>query len=1261
MTASLKVVHGGSGYSYLTRQVASGDVTRGAGQSLADYYTAAGAPPGRWAGRGSAALGVSGVVSEAQMKALYGDGQHPEAEVIRAQQRDEWERSRAAELGHGPVTRAELERAEAGWAAGTKLGREWAPDAFEKRQERLDQQWRQPLESALVARAKRLGLDSVEDLTRQDRQSVRLEVGLRIFQSHDGLGKGRSPVDDGELKAFIGKISKPVPKPTAGYDVVFTPCKSASIIWGLGGEEARQQMAAIHTEAVRLTIERAEREVAFTRAGAGGVRQLDTTGLVVTTFDHFDSRDGDPNLHTHAVIANKVQGVDGKWRALDARVLHKAMVSLSEYYDATFERLASEAGYTFETRMRAGNKRAVREIAGVSEDLIATFSTRRKAIVEETAKREAQYRAQHGRGPDGAALHQIANEANRATRKHKGAQESLADKIERWQSKATDLYGPAAIGNRLADGCRSTRTAHSWPRPSIEDLGRQVVENVEQKRCRWQTAHLSAEAARIVGKLDDLAAAEVGPLVDQVTAAALQQSISTEPAITDGPTPKALQRADGESMYHVHGSTWHTSATMLAAENRLLDAAAMPVRPAVDVEIHDAITEQRGSGLDAGQAALARHFTASERLLAVGVGPAGSGKTAAMAEVAAILRATGHKVLPVAPSAVAAHSLGDEIGAPAETIDKVLQQVRDDGDDTVGLDAGDMLLVDEAGMASTHDLDALTALAQRRGAVIRLLGDPHQLSAVEAGGAFRLLVHRTEAAHLSNLWRFADKDEAAATLGLREGDPAALDFYDDARRLHDGTREQLVDQLYAAWKADVADGKTSLMIAGDNNTVRELSERAQADRLADGHLEHDSVALRDGAAAHVGDVVVTRQNNRRLVDAGAHTFVKNGDLWTVQAIGEDGSMTVKAAGGGAVIELPADYVAAEVELGYALTVHRAQGMTVDTAHALVDDMTKREGLYVAMSRGRLENHAYAITAADVDEHEARDEPRDVREVLAGILANDQAERSATETIADNLERSESLATLVPQYEDAIGVRASMRGDVDNVLAEALGRDRLEQLRNDSAWHTLANRVAHLPGDHSARVDTVREVGESRGLGDADSAAAVLAWRLEPYTVDQPTIAADDDLGQWLDERREQISRRYDELERRAVDEQPSWLTTAAGPLPAETDKQGTWRAAARQASAYRDRWSVSDQERALGYEPDHGRQLEQWRTAAEALERAKAVELDDPAPASRGRGISPWARTRPTPERDDERERRRREDDRRRRDGDRRRGFDRDV
>lgn len=1262
----MKVVHGGSGYTYLTRQVACGDVARGAGQSLADYYTAAGAPPGRWTGRGSEALGVSGIVTESQMKALYGDGRHPDSDAIRARQRDEWERARAEELGYGPVTAGELEQASGQWERATKLGRTWGSGArsadgrrelaFEQVRRDRDAKWREPFEAALQARAHGLGMASVEDLTRQDRQQVRLEVGLSLFVDD----KRRAPVDSGELKAFIGKISKPVPQPAAGYDVVFTPCKSASLVWGLGGEEARQQIADIHAEAVRLTIERAEREVAFTRAGAGGIQQLEAHGLVVTTFDHFDSRDGDPNLHTHAVIANKVQGIDGKWRALDARVLHKATVSLSEFYDATFERLASEAGYVFESRMRKGNRRSVREIAGVDEGLIGTFSTRRKAIVAEAEKREQQYRDEHGHAPDAGARHQIADEANRATRRPKTEHESLAAKVERWTVQATEQFGPSAVGLPLVSRCLGHDAPVWMAAASVEELGERVVESVERKRCRWQMTHLAAEAARVVGQLDGVAATDVGRLVDDVTAAALAGSVSTEPAVSDGPMPKALQRSSGESIYHVHGSTWHTSSAILDAENRLLDAAAMPVVPVVDAEIHDAITTARRTELDVGQTALVRHFTASERLLAVGVGPAGSGKTAAMAEVAAIVRETGHKVLPVAPSAVAAHALGDEIGGQAETIEKVLQLVRDHGDDATDLHAGDMLLVDEAGMASTRDLDELTALVHRRGAVIRMLGDPHQLSAVQAGGAFRLLVHRTEAAHLSNLWRFVDRDEAQATLGLREGDTAALDFYEDARRLHDGTRTELLDQLFTAWQADVSDGKTSLMLAGDNNTVRELSQRAQAERMDNGHLEGAGVALHDGSRAHEGDVVVTRQNNRRLLDAGGHTFVKNGDLWDVQTIGDDGSMTVKASGGGAVIALPADYVAAEVELGYALTVHRAQGMSVDTAHTLVDDKTKREGLYVAMSRGRVENHAYAITQADVGAHEKREEPRDVRELLNGILANDQSERSATETIADNLERGESLATLVPQYEDALGIHATIRGDIDNVLREALGAHVLEQLRNDTAWHTLANRIAHLPGEHGTRVATVREAGEQRGLADADSAAAVLAWRLEPHTVEHPTVGIDDDLGQWLEQRRDQVGRRRDELERRTVEEQPRWLTNAIGSIPDAPERQGVWRAAARQAAAYRDRWNIDDQERALGYEPDHGQQKQQWHDATDALERANTVEAEASSEAAAGHGVSPWARTRPARTRDEGDERRRLEDQRRR-DEERRRGLDRDL
>ncbi len=164
-----------------------------------------------------------------------------------------------------------------------------------------------------------------------------------------------------------------------------------------------------------------------------------------------------------------------------------------------------------------------------------------------------------------------------------------------------------------------------------------------------------------------------------------------------------------------------------------------------------------------------------DRRLVVGVGPAGTGKTTAMQLTAEALAADGRRLVAV-----------------------------------------------EAGMAGTPALGRLLELSQRSGAVVRLLGDPMQLSVVEAGGALRLLAHAGQVGELDQVHRFADPDEATATLRLRQGHPSALGFYEANDRLEDGSRPAMVAEAYDAWRQDVATRRVSLMVSASAGEAAEL-------------------------------------------------------------------------------------------------------------------------------------------------------------------------------------------------------------------------------------------------------------------------------------------------------------------------------------------------------------------------------------------------------------------------------------------------------
>ena len=429
-----------------------------------------------------------------------------------------------------------------------------------------------------------------------------------------------------EVATHLSQMGKAPRQPVAGYDLVFTPVKSVSVLWALGDLDTSERVREAHNAAWRATVVWLETEASVTRVGAGGVAQVDTHGFVATAFEHRDSRTGDPNLHTHVAVSTKVQGLDGKWRSLDGRVLHALGVAASERYNTLVEQeVRNRLGVTFVDESRGRNKRSVREIAGISRELRDSFSSRRAAIEDSYETLVQEYVAKHGRTPPKTVQLSLAQRATLETRDGKGAPKSLTRQRAEWRLAAVRSIGEDAvdtIGTTVRQRQPLSLQDQIVAALSVDELADRVLHTVEDSRATWRRSHVAAEAQRIARTF-----ANVRPGVDaQQIADAVAQAVMTRviavTAPTLNPVPEALQRQDGESVYRVHGTERFTSARILAIEDSLIDAARTVAGFAVDPAIFDATVETLNAAsaypLDASQVELARRFASGGRLLEVG-------------------------------------------------------------------------------------------------------------------------------------------------------------------------------------------------------------------------------------------------------------------------------------------------------------------------------------------------------------------------------------------------------------------------------------------------------------------------------------------------------------------------------------------------------------------------------------------------------------------------------------------------------------------
>lgn len=1104
---TLHKITAGDGYTYLTRQVAAMDSTeRGVG-SLNEYYSAKGETPGTWWGNGLTALGIDAgsAVSEAQMKALFGEGRHPDADTIEA-----------AAITEGHTVPAALSM--------TRLGSPYR--IFEGTSE-----WRRRLAVAYAEH----NVPARTAIPDADRARIRTDLAGEMFRE----AFGRDPLADRELSGFLAQLSRPGTTAVAGFDCTFEPVKSVSVMWAIAPPAIRAELAAAHNAAVDAALEWMQAEVAYTRLGDGGPAQVETRGLLVTRFAHRDSRNGDPHLHTHCAVSNKVQlasasdPLDG-WRALDGRLIHQLKVSAGEVYNSAIEHeLTDRLGATCAPVESRSGRRPIREIDGVDLSLKDRFSTRNAEIIERRQHLAVQFAHQHGRQPSPLELIELGAQAHLETRVAKHEPRAAADQHAQWQAEAGQHLGLDAEQAGPDQVSRAGLRLHPVPgEPAamtpdlIAELADRAVAAVAADRSVWQRHHLFSEAQRLARAVT-VPAADRAAFVEAIVNDAVQRVSAAIGVLPEDPdtVPEPLRRSrDGQSVFTRVGGQLYTSDTMLQAEQRILDAAALAdgwrcQQADLELALLEWQANNPGRDLNTGQRLLVTDLACSGRRVQLANAPAGTGKTTALRVLATAHRNSGGTLLALAPQASAAQQLVKALGgSPADTLDKLVYEITHRPAAAwpqwvKQIDAKTLILIDEASLASTANLDTAIGFALERGASVRLIGDTSQLSAAAASGVLRDLDALHGSLTLTEVMRFTDKTEGAASLALRARNPGALGYYLDRGRIHAATADTVTDAVFARARADLDTGADVLVIAESLNMVADLNARFRAHRLdTTSGVRGRETVVSGGETVSAGDTIIAKKNDRRL-PLGRSNHVKNNDRFTVLRVQNNSDLIVRDLDTARVVRLPADYTRRHVRLGYAATLRSEQGDTIggDTTptgpragivHAIFSPSATAADLYVGLSRATTENHAWAVLPGDGDAHTVlRPDhlaPTAAVEQLEASLARDHSARSATTEIRDATDPARQLATAAANYRHSITVATET----------LIGPDRLAELTTQAeqavpgistapAWDTLRAHLAGLDLAGRDPIGLLSAAAAARELDTARDPAAVLDWRLDP--------------------------------------------------------------------------------------------------------------------------------------------------------------------
>jgi conjugative relaxase-like TrwC/TraI family protein len=847
-------------------------------------------------------------------------------------------------------------------------------------------------------------------------------------------------VERGEFVRFAQARKRPAA--TVGFDVTFSAPKSVSVLWAVASPEVEAQILDGIEAAVRTGMRYLEQQAIACRI-RGAVTQGD--GLLGAGYLHATNRNLDPQLHWHVVVGNMTQGPDGVVRALDGRQLY--------LHAKTAGYLASaELRHQLTIRLGVGwgdVVHGIAEIAGVPEEAIRVASSRSAQIDRLTGEL----------GLGGASARQVA--AYR-TRNAKADGVDPAALRQRWLDSLGDVgftgdyVAQRVLGRRATSHEPDATTVALW----YQHLG--SAHGVTEQSATFDRRHVVQQLAELAGA--HIPARTVEDFADRWLASENVQVLADE--LTAERPRVGVVRRDGTAVRTPTGLALYTTPQLLALEQDVMatvEAGFATGRGVVDEAILTAAIaaheEATGGRLGGDQRAMVAAVCTSGDAVQCVLGPAGSGKTYALAVAARAWQEAGFTVWGASVNGTAAEQLARATGIPSRTLASLLDRL--DLADYPVLTDRHIIVMDEASTTGSRDLAHLLRYTTATGASVRLVGDPAQHSAVDAGGLFRALVdrHPDRTPGLTVLRRQHGDDMADIRLALtdyRHGRIAEawqrLQY--NARVVTAESPGELLDILCADWYVDrarhLADPDRvarSSMVAENHVERRALNNRARALLRADGTLRGDDMTVASQRFA-VGDEVICRTPAHQLHPAGdPRRYVRNGTRGTITTITrhhERIEFTVDFEGRGP-IQVPHEFltrslrprVVGGLTHAYALTSHTAQGETYRAGRMLATEEATRASVYVGLSRGTSDARLYVVRADDVHPPRGPDDdlPALRDETRAGDSLARRLETSGPEHVASEHDR-DALAVARLRHRHTLPELETLAADGDRIAVKA---------------------------------------------------------------------------------------------------------------------------------------------------------------------------------------------------------------------------------